>query len=334
MTSPADARRADGAPVYRAFGIGLQTDLALRTPLRTTSAPPDLRLERVDAPPPGARVEDGSLVFESAVRIDGGAPYLAIVAAGPWSVLRFSEVADFYVADDHIAYRLIDPAYAFTIELRLLGIVLAFWHERRGIPMLHASAVVVDGRGAGFMATNSGGKSTLAAALMQRGHPMLTDDVLGLRAGAGGVEGLPGYPAMRMWPDQAAHFVAAPETLPRAHPGHAKLRLPIDDPAGFGRFHDATAPMHAIYLPERRRPDDPDERVELVALSPQAAVMELVRGTFLPHVVERVGLATTRLALLGRMVRHVRVVRLRYPHGIARLPLVCDAIAADVLAHG
>ena len=58
------------------------------------------------------------------------------------------------------------------------------------------------------MAGNQSGKSGLAAALMAAGHPMLSDDVLPIQDVDGELRARSGYPQMRMWPDEAAHFGA------------------------------------------------------------------------------------------------------------------------------
>ena len=52
--------------------------------------------------------------------------------------------------------------------------------------MLHASAVRVNGRAVLFCGSSGAGKSTLAAALAQRGYPLVTDDVCTLSIGEAG----------------------------------------------------------------------------------------------------------------------------------------------------
>jgi hypothetical protein len=197
--------------------------------------------------------------------------------------------------------------------------------------MLHAAAVVAEGQAAVFMATNSGGKSSLAASLMQAGYPLLSDDLVGLQAGATGVEGRPGYPAMRFWPDQLPYFYDSTEPLERIHPNIPKHRLPVGS-GGFGHFLDAATPIGSIYLPERDKTGTSvgAPRVEIIRLPPRQAVIELVRGSFLPGLVEHAGLAARRLPLLGRMGAQIPVKRLIYPTGMEHLPMVRDAILADL----
>ena len=66
--------------------------------------------------------------------------------------------------------------------MRLLGPVIAYWLERAALPVLHASAVAVGGEAAAFLAGSTGGKSSLAAALVAAGCPLLSDDLVAIEA--------------------------------------------------------------------------------------------------------------------------------------------------------
>ena len=71
-------------------------------------------------------------------------------------VLRFTREADFYLWPDRIVCHLLDPACAYQVEIYLLGTVLSFFLERRGIPALHASAAAVGDRAVAFLSGNRG----------------------------------------------------------------------------------------------------------------------------------------------------------------------------------
>jgi hypothetical protein len=86
-----------------------------------------------------------------------------------------------------------------------------------GYEALHASAVASP-RGAVAIAAPSGmGKTTLAGELMRRGWPLLTDDVLTLATGQGGIQAYPGTPHMNL-----AH---RPRERPQLQHGVATLGL-------------------------------------------------------------------------------------------------------------
>jgi hypothetical protein len=310
------------------FGVTLASSFDFDTPLQRTNLPVDVEFTCSREPHPRMPAPEGEAVFESEILLPSGEPVVALHRGHGLDVVRYSEVADFYVTDGRIHCHLIDPNYGFMVEIHLLGLVLSYWFERKGIPMIHASAVAVDGRAAVFVATNKGGKSSLACALMGAGHPLLSDDVVGLQMAERGPEGRPGFPSMRLWPDQAAHFHGEWEGLGLAHPKFEKRRVPIGE-GGFGTFRDTPAPLAAFYLPERR-PADEGPEVDFTTVSPGEAVIEFVRGSFLPRLAQRSGIARDRMALFGRMAALVPVKRLVYPEGNEYLPQVAEAIIADV----
>lgn len=66
---------------------------------------------------------------------------------------------------------------------------------------LHASAIDVGGRVVAFTADSGGGKSTLAAALAERGLPHVCDDTLVVAVQPNGVMALPDAKPLKLWDD-------------------------------------------------------------------------------------------------------------------------------------
>ena len=60
------------------------------------------------------------------------------------------------------------------------------------------------------------------------------------------------------------------------------------------------------------------------------AVMELIRFSFVPNIVERLGWQPRRLAFFARLVQQVPVRRLVYPNGFEFLPRVVEAVFRDM----
>jgi hypothetical protein len=58
-------------------------------------------------------------------------------------------------------------------------------------------------------------------------------------------------------------------------------------------------------------------------------LIELVRHSFSPHLVQAAGLQPRRLDLFARLVMQVPVRRLRYPSGFERLPEVVERLLKD-----
>jgi hypothetical protein len=236
-------------------------------------------------------------------------------------VLCFPGVADFYLLPGRIDCHLLAPEHEHLVEIRLLGPVFSYWLERRGLPTLHASAVDAGGRVVAFLSSHGGGKTGLAAAMMRAGCPLLTDDVLPLEERERIFLGRPGYPQMRMWPDEADWFLGGSEDLALVHPAFSKRRVPVG-PDGFGAFQGSTLPLACLYIPERRT----DGPVEIRDVPPREAFLELVRHSFSPHLVQAAGLQERRADLFARLVGQIPVRRLLYPSGFERLPEVVEGL--------
>lgn len=262
--------------------------------------------------------QQSSLLYSSPFRNPNGESTTYLFRSGLQEALRFTGAGDFLIREDKIDCYLAESRLDLA-ELRFLGPVLSYWFERRGLPTLHASAVAVNGRAVAFLSRQGGGKSGLAAAMVQAGFPLLTDDLSVLEEREEEWEVRPSYPEMRMWPDEAAHFVGPPESLPLVQADSEKRRVVVGN-GGFGSFLDASTPLACIYLASRRPEGDGD--VEVLPVSRSEALIELVRHSFSPRLVEAAGLQPARLDRLARLVRAVPVRRLVYPSGFDRLPEV------------
>jgi hypothetical protein len=330
---------------YRLYGLTVATELrfAHRVPEAEPGAgPPDLSLVVVDAPALPGEEEAGPPLYSSPERRPDGTPVLEVAEAPAGTLLRYAGDAVLLVGEDRILARADPPAASGTapagflpprVEVRLLGAALAFHLERREVPVLHAAAVTIGDRAVAVLATQGGGKSSLAAALLTAGHPLLADDVLAVDVpSAGAPVARPAYPQMRFVPQDAARWLGAERSarLPRSHPDHPKLRVPVGGDEGLGRFDPSGRPLAGIYLPARRAPDDP-RGVTIEPVTPRAAVLALLAGSFLPRLVEAMGWAGRRLDLLTRLASAVPVRRISFPEGLEHLPEVVERLAEDAL---
>ncbi len=326
MTRATSTTRARLAPTYDVYGLRLATHHQLDYHVPRCAGPADLTFATVTAPPLPAGWEDTPARFDPTARGGVDERVGAVLVVGDCTVVRFPEIADFFVFHDRILAQLLDPDYVFALELLLLGSVVALWLELHGVPTLHAASVAVDGHAVGFLATNKGGKSTLAAAFVQRGAALLGDDLLPLEHEGATVVARPGYPQMRFWPEQAERLLGSTRRWPRVQPGSPKLRVAVG-PEGFGSFAAVPCPLARLYLPERC---DDAEGVTITHLGLGERVVELVRHSFLAGVLEALALAPKRFTAFGSVARRVPVARLRYPSGIEHLDAVCESVIADL----
>lgn len=315
---------------YRALGLTVETELAFRTKLLPSAEAPDLRFRITHGSQPPRWPVSADAVFESTYQNEAGTPLFSIHPGDDGQLLRFPEIADYFLTADLVHGHLMDPDYGYMMEAHFLGMVLALWLELAGILTLHASAVSVGNRAVAFLGTNKAGKSSLAVAMMQRGCPLLSDDIVGLVTGDSGIHARPGFPSMRMWPDLAQHANGAGwEQLPLVHPGLDKRRVDVG-PGGLGRFIDEVQPLACVYIPKRRDVRDDDLDVWIEPVSRAKAVFELLREAFFPWLAQDGEFGADRLQILGELVERVPVRRLVYPEGFQHLPRIAERVLSDL----
>ncbi len=321
---------------YRLYGLDLASELPFThaVPEMSADGEPDLVLELAPSSArllPGEDDAEAEVVYRSAERRPDGAPVLTATGAGAVTFLRYAGEAAFTVGERRIVARpeIPGPDGLALVEVRLLGPILAFWLERAGVVALHAAAVTIHGGAVALLASNRGGKSSLAAALVDAGHLLLTDDVLAVEPSGEGFRARPSYPQMRFWPDDAARRLGseAAAGLARAHPGFDKIRVPV------ARFDRQTRPLVRLYLPARRPPGESGP-VLIEPLTAREALLALVAGSFLPRLAEAMGWGGRRLDLLARLAAAVPARRIVLPHGLEHLPEVASRLAEDAATKG
>ena len=328
MRAPQALRRTTRSvrpPVVEAFGLSIASDHPLRFHHARGRGRPDVLFEVVDAPPlpDGWEATPPSFAAHD-VAIPDDVPATVLIVEG-CAVVRFLGAADFFVWDDRIACVLHDAALEPRIEIWLFGIVLTLWLELRRVPTLRAASVVVRGHAIGFLATDEGGTSTLAMAMVKAGASLLADDQLPIARAGGRLLGRAAYPQMRFSREHAERLLGSTAGLECVEPGSNQVRVPVG-PGGVGAFERRAVPIGALYLPER----DASERVEIVPAPFDEALGLLVRHAFLTGVHDALGLAPERLRVLADVLRQAPLRRVRYPSGVEHVGDVRDAILADL----
>ena len=316
-------------PRYRFFGLTLASSFSLLERVAVSgNSTPDLTFTCTEVESFPNDWTGRSPTYISPYHTREGESILRVYHQPACVVLHFTDTAEFYVWPDRIVGYQLQRAYRYQVEMWLVGTVLALWLEQKGIPVMHASAVVVENHAVAFLASSTAGKSSLAAALMQCGYPLLTDNVLPITRCGGTCLGQPGYPQMRLWPDQAEHFLGYFENLELVHPEASKRTVPVG-PEGLGGFCGVTQPLSCLYIPHRRDSEADGTAIEISPVSPRDTMIELVRYSFLTRLLTAMGLQPQRLPSLAHIARQVPMRRVMYPSGLEHLPRVCEAILED-----
>lgn len=148
---------------YCVSGLSVGSEVDLPGLIAKPAGPPDVSIRRQPVP----------LALENA---SSKGPTWEI--AGERFLLRIPGIARFLLSGGReIDFELEDGATLDDAAIFLVGSVFGILlHQRRRV-VLHASAVCVNGKAVLFCGPSGAGKSTLAAALGQRGYPLLNDDV-------------------------------------------------------------------------------------------------------------------------------------------------------------
>lgn len=198
-------------PVYAVAGRAIASDLPIPALAALRSdRQPDFTVRRcpVELPRQAARVFDGM------GRVGARECRVLCLATQSRDVLQVSGAGAFAIPHRHDCIE-VDPepgAGDSAVEEALLGPALALALARRGIFVLHASAVVLEGRGAiGFLAESGAGKSTLAGLLAAGGMALAADDLLAVKEGP---VALPHFPQLKLGPAAMAAIAGLEPRFP------------------------------------------------------------------------------------------------------------------------
>ncbi len=293
---------------YRLCGVTLETASPLVSPLLPATDEAALRFS-VSSKPPG----EGEWQVETEVKGTGGARYLEMGRIGSTEVVRFLDVGDAWlISDDEIVFHLTRPEHDFQVEVTLLGVLLAYWLERRGVTVLHAAAVAGEGWSIGLMGPNGTGKTALALQLADQGHRLVTDDLLAVSVGSHQTVAHPSYPQVRLWPDEARRLLGTTAGLTRAHPHYEKLRVPLPE------AQLAVGPTRLVGLYVRRPPGAGTTAVEPVP--GPSALFHLMFNSFARELLDVPSRRAAWLRRLGGMLERVPVFSLAHVEDGVALP--------------
>ena len=214
-----------------------------------------------------------------------------------------------------------DVAEGFITHL--FGHVLSFALLKKGFEPLHSTVLAAPGGAIGILGDSGYGKSTLAAALMSAGLPLVTDDLLVLLPEGEDLMAQPGLPRLKLWPEAAARFIPEAPSEPMA-PGAQKRIYPLESP----RWTAEPRPLRTLYLLRRPVTRNVTSRVTIRTIPQANAFVEITRNTFNSMLVDPVRLRG-QFRFASDLAARVPVRSLTYPPGFEHLPDVVDRLLQD-----
>lgn len=242
--------------------------------------------------------------------------------------LQWSGLFEFIVSADgrRITCRELNGASPESFQTYLLGQVLSFSLLKQGIEPLHSTSVVINGTAVAFLGNCGYGKSSLGAAFLQEGCPLLTDDLLVLKERDGQFIAYPGPSRIKLFPEVARSVLGNRVKGTPMNSDTSKLVIPLgpDEMVSPG----GTFPLKAIYVltpPAKSQ----GARITIAPLSPQNAFVALIKNTFNAVIVDPERLKR-QFTLASRLAARVHVKSLSYPRAFQHLPAVREAVRSDL----
>jgi hypothetical protein len=276
-----------------------------------------------------ALVRGATSTFAAAAKMVAAAkpagPFHQTLADGV-TYLRWDRHFEFLVEDGgrRIAARSLRSIPSPAFDSYLLGPALSFALLKQGVEPLHATTVVIDGQGIGFLGDSGYGKSSLAAWFVRAGCRLLTDDLQVMAQHRGQLLAYPGPPRLKLFRRVAETILRARHGVALDSPFAPKLVITLSSRQSCNH----PVPLRALYVlgaPSRA----PGTRVILTKLSSRRAFVELVRNTFNTTIADRARMER-QLAWCAQVASSVPVMRVSYPRRWRMLSAVHESILADL----
>lgn len=238
-------------------------------------------------------------------------------------LLTLDQIARFWVQDGkQITIEPAAESHEETIRLFLLGSALGALLHQRGQVILHGSAVET-ARGAVVFTGPSGvGKSTLAAALQQRGYRVLADDVCSIVYDETVQEAQvhPGLAHLKLWADAVEQLALTAAATRRVRPELQKYALPLSN-----TFHLKPVRLHKVYI---LAPGNLGEW-QIEPFVQLKKVEALVANTYRQRFLVGLGMRQPHFQQLTRIASQVRVCRVKRPTAGFCVAELCERLIAD-----
>ncbi|MCL5271205.1 MAG: hypothetical protein M1457_11815 [bacterium] len=278
---------------YDIYGFTIASDVAL-SGLRETPFPQEA---------PSSRKVHVRWVATSESSSNGD----AVVVTGSPQEMQVSvpRIGMFAIRDgDRVLVKAVHGADPDYVCAYLLGVVLGVLLHQRGMLVLHASCIMLDGAACLFAGAMGAGKSTFAASLLPVGARLLADDIAAVEWRDGIPWAQAGYPMMRLHPDVAVRTIGVDRPFcPQPLAKLEKKGYLLDD-----FFEPKPYPIKAIYLLDFA--DLPD----IIPIGGHQALVDCLPYLYFQH--RQFAGQAVLMERLTRLLHHVSVFRFRRRPGL------------------
>lgn len=215
---------------YRLYNLSVCSDIWF----------PDLEACAIkQLPNPDITIQQGNLADFDHGQGECIGPFLHACENELW--MNIPRIATFHISNGQdITY---EPAVGIdqnSLSVFIMASCFGALLMQRGYLILHGNAIQIDDGCVICVGHSGAGKSTLAAAMLQKGYPLFSDDLCAID-NAGKI--IPGLPRLKIWKDVANILKINTENLIRVREGLEKYYLPM----GNG-YAEQSIPIKSIYI--------------------------------------------------------------------------------------
>lgn len=279
---------------YHSFGLNIASEIALPEleSLSTSYSQIDVMIKESNLTEKwdliDVTLKRGFCVQENRVMFE--VPNLAIFSIEEGQVIYFSPTVHLDVN---------------KIRLYLLGSCLGILLMQRRILPLHGSAIAIDGKAYVFIGERGAGKSTIASSFMQKGHLLLTDDVIAVSLlDEENPWVIPAYPQQKLWQDSLNHFGMNVTDYMPLFDRETKYSIPVAND-----FYNKPLPLGGIFelVPSEI------EQIEVEQILNLNRFQTLFTHTYRSSLIEKMDLIEWHFHYSAKCIKHVPLYQLRRP---------------------
>jgi hypothetical protein len=311
--------------LYRAYSLIVASDDILPGLFPTCKKEADLQVRKISFPD----VVPSPLQWFLHWYFPGGELWLSFAKIDRGYLLRFNELADFFVSrNGHKINCMPRPEIpSETIQHLLLDQVIPLVINLKGGEALHASAVLTPQGVIAFAGLTGSGKSTIAGSFLQAGYPLLSDDCVPLVEQNQDIYAIPAYPGLRLWEDALECLFGNNGNRKSVAHYTTKQRVCVEKKDG--AYCNEPQPLKCVYTLGEPSEIQKRDNIVIEALSLRESIMELVKCTFRLDITDR-DMLKRQLGFLKKVVSTVSVRRLIFPRNLQLLPAIREAIITDL----
>ncbi|MFO7658950.1 MAG: hypothetical protein R6W78_17965 [Bacteroidales bacterium] len=220
-------------------------------------------------------------------------------------LLKVDGLAKFYVQKgETITVEISDKDSGDDISAFILGTVFgALLHQRRLLP-LHGSAVLYKDKGIVFSGSSGAGKSTIAAAFIEKGAKLLADDISLIGFNDNKAQVIPAFPGMKIWEDSLKALGKKPDEYNPIRKNLKKYLYPVP------KFHTKEAALSHIFIMSAHNLDT----FEITNLRGIEKFNALKNNTYFFRGMNKTGILEKHFQLCNMLAPKVKIIRIVRPN--------------------